>query len=85
MYIGSSIFLIALGAILAFALTPGLIPFLDQQMAGYILMAVGIIGLIASLIWGAPWSRHRTSESRQTVDPGTGESVTRRETRENGI
>ncbi|MGW9412693.1 DUF6458 family protein [Arthrobacter cupressi] len=85
MYIGSSIFLIALGAILAFALTPGLIPFLDQQMTGYILMAVGVIGLIASLVWAAPRRRYRSTESRQTVDPGTGEAVTRRETRDTGV
>ncbi len=85
MYIGSSIFLIALGAILAFALTPGLVPFLDQQMTGYILMAVGVIGLIASLIWAAPRRRYRSSESRQTVDPETGEAVTHRETRDTGL
>ena len=47
MRIGSSIFLIALGAILAWAITPGLIPNVDQTMIGYILMAVGVIGLIA--------------------------------------
>ncbi|WP_115787398.1 DUF6458 family protein [Arthrobacter silvisoli] len=85
MYIGSSIFLIALGAILAFALAPGLIPFLDQQMTGYILMVVGVIGLIASLIMAAPRRRLRTTESRQATDPGTGEAVTHRETRDTGL
>ncbi|OFI38101.1 hypothetical protein BIU82_06280 [Arthrobacter sp. SW1] len=85
MYIGTSIFLIAVGAILAFALTPGIIPFLDQQMAGYILIVVGAIGLIASLIWAGPRRRHKTSESHRSVDPDTGEAVTRRETRDTGI
>ena len=36
MRIGSSIFLIALGAILAWAVAPGLIPFVDQVLIGYI-------------------------------------------------
>jgi uncharacterized membrane protein YedE/YeeE len=50
MRIGSSIALIAIGAILAFALAPGLIPFVDQVLIGYILMAVGVLGLIISII-----------------------------------
>ena len=50
MRIGSAIFLIALGAILAWAVTPGLIPNVNQAMIGYILMVVGVIGLIASLV-----------------------------------
>ncbi|MHC6594299.1 DUF6458 family protein [Arthrobacter sp. C152] len=81
MRIGSSIFLIALGAILAWAVAPGLIPFVDQQLVGYILMAVGVIGLIASLILASP-SRRRVSESRSAIDPNTGERITRHETRD---
>ena len=54
MRIGSSIFLIALGAILAWAITPGLIPNVDLTLIGYILMAVGVIGLIASLVIASP-------------------------------
>ncbi|MBX7443939.1 MULTISPECIES: DUF6458 family protein [unclassified Arthrobacter] len=81
MRIGSSIFLIALGAILAWAVAPGLIPFIDQQLVGYILMAVGVIGLIASLILASP-SRRRVSESRSAIDPNTGERITRHETRD---
>lgn len=81
MRIGSSIFLIALGAILAWAVAPGLIPFIDQQLVGYILIAVGVIGLIASLILASP-SRRRVSESRSAIDPNTGERITRHETRD---
>ena len=80
MRIGSSIFLIALGAILAWAVAPGLIPFIDQQLVGYILMAVGVIGLIASLILASP-SRRRVSESRSAIDPNTGERITRHDAR----
>ena len=87
MRIGSSIFLIALGAILAWAITPGLIPNVDQTMIGYILMVVGVIGLIASLVLAAP-GRSRTrrvSETRSVVDPNTGETITRNESRDAGI
>ncbi|MGG5172931.1 DUF6458 family protein [Pseudarthrobacter sp. J1738] len=85
MRIGSSIFLIAVGAILAFALAPGLIPFVDQALVGYILMAVGVLGLIVSLVVASPGRNRRVSESRQLVDPNTGETVTRHESRESGL
>lgn len=85
MRIGSSIFLIALGAILAWAVTPGLIPYVDQQLIGYILMAVGVIGLVASLILASPGRRHRVSETRTVADPETGERITRHDTRDGGL
>ena len=85
MRIGSSIFLIALGAILAWAVAPGLIPFIDQVMIGYILMAVGVIGLIASLILASPARSRRVSDSRSVVDPNTGERITRNESRDAGL
>ncbi|GIU55966.1 hypothetical protein NicSoilC12_17150 [Arthrobacter sp. NicSoilC12] len=87
MRIGSAIFLIAIGAILAWAVAPGLIPNVNQAMIGYILMAVGVIGLIASLVLAGP-GRSRTrrvSESRTVVDPNTGETITRNESRDAGI
>ena len=83
--IGSSIFLIALGAILAWAITPGLIPNVDLTLIGYILMAVGVIGLIASLVIASPGRRGRVSETRSVVDPNTGERITRNESRDNGL
>ncbi|HSN36706.1 MAG TPA: DUF6458 family protein [Arthrobacter sp.] len=87
MRIGSSIFLIALGAILAWAITPGLIPNVDQTMIGYILMAVGVIGLIASLVLASPGRARsrRVSETRSVVDPNTGETITRNESRDAGL
>ena len=85
MRIGSSIFLIALGAILAWAIAPGLIPFVDQVLIGYILMVVGVIGLIVSLVLASPGRRHRVSESRSVVDPNTGERITRNETRDGDL
>lgn len=67
MRIGSSIVLIALGAILAFAIAPGLIPYVNQTIIGYILMVVGGIGLIVSIIMAstarrATVVRHRDAE-----------------------
>jgi hypothetical protein len=60
MRIGGSIALIAIGAILAFALAPNVIPFLDQVLVGYILMVVGVIGLIVSIIMASSARRSHT-------------------------
>ena len=49
MQIGGSLFLLAIGAILAFAVQDA-IAGVDLVMVGYILMAVGALGLIFSLI-----------------------------------
>ena len=48
MTIGTSIFLIALGAILKFAVT-ATVAGVDIQTAGLILMLVGVIGLVIGL------------------------------------
>jgi hypothetical protein len=82
MRIGSAIFLIAIGA---WAITPGLIPNVDQTLIGYILMAVGVIGLIASLVLASPGRSRRISETRSVVDPNTGERITRNESRDGGL
>jgi uncharacterized protein DUF6458 len=58
MYIGTSIFLIAIGAILAFAVTATLAG-VDVHVAGLILMIVGAIGLVVSLFETAVWSDRR--------------------------
>jgi hypothetical protein len=60
MGIGTSLFLIAVGAILKFAIT-GDVSGIDIPTVGLILMVVGIIGLLISLFWLGEWrSRHRT-------------------------
>ena len=74
MYIGTSIFLIALGAILRWAVT-GSISGLDIQTAGLILLIVGVLGLILSLLMMTIWDdrRRRTGgdvvEERRYRDP----------------
>ena len=66
MGIGVSIFLIALGAILAFAVSAE-VAGLDIQTVGWILLAVGLVGLVLSMIfwssWGGPgnWGRRRAT------------------------
>jgi hypothetical protein len=57
-YIGTSIFLIALGAILAFAVT-ATVAGINIHTAGVILMVVGGIGLLVSLLYAAVWSDRR--------------------------
>lgn len=48
MYIGTSIFMIALGAILKFAVTATVAGF-SIQTAGVILIVAGVVGLVVSL------------------------------------
>jgi tetrahydromethanopterin S-methyltransferase subunit E len=49
MRIGSSLFLIAVGAILYFAVTATLVG-IDIQVVGLILMVIGVIGFALSLV-----------------------------------
>jgi len=58
--IGTSLFLIAVGAILKFAVT-GDVSGIEIPTVGVILMVVGVIGLLISLFWLGEWrGRHRT-------------------------
>ena len=50
MGIGSSVFLIAVGAILKFAVTASLAG-VKLEVVGLILMIVGAVGLVMSLFW----------------------------------
>ena len=68
-------FLIALGAILTFAVEAD-IPYISLDLVGYILMAAGVIGLIWALLTS---NRSRTTETRVVNDPATGETVRRSE------
>jgi uncharacterized protein DUF6458 len=55
MTIGTSIVLIAVGAILKYAVTAH-VSGIDLQTVGTILMIVGILGLILSLLYTFAWS-----------------------------
>jgi hypothetical protein len=84
MGIGASIFLLALGAILAFAVNAD-ISGLDIGVIGWILMAAGLVGLVITLwFWN---SRRRTVVTRSTGAPvaGTGYTSEYRETRRDDV
>ncbi len=57
-YAGGSIFLIAIGAILYFAVTLR-VPGVNLPMVGLILMVVGVVGLLLSMISTATTHRRR--------------------------
>lgn len=77
MGIGASIFLIAIGAILSFALTRNFIPFVDQTVVGYILIGAGVLGLIVSLIFMSSVGRRRAAHTVVEHEPA--EPVVRRD------
>ena len=58
MGIGTSIFLIAVGAILKYAVTAD-VSGVELDTVGVILMVVGVIGLLLSLLWMTIWADRR--------------------------
>lgn len=67
MAIGSGIFLIALGAVLAFALNES-VDAIDLVLVGWILMGAGVLAIIISLIVSAQ-SRKRTTVTESHASP----------------
>lgn len=61
MYVGGSLALIAIGAILRYAVAD-IWAEVDLPMIGLILMVVGAIGLVVSLFQTLIWNRRRTVE-----------------------
>lgn len=57
MGIGASIFLLAIGAILAFAVRVQDVAGIDLNIIGFILMACGLLGLILTLVIWSPRNR----------------------------
>jgi uncharacterized protein DUF6458 len=53
--IGTSIFLIALGAVLKYAVTAS-VEGIDVNVVGVILMVAGVVGLVISLLWMTIWA-----------------------------
>lgn len=58
MTLGTSLFLIAVGAVLRFAVNVSTTGF-NLHTVGVILMVVGIVGFILSLFWMTLWSDRR--------------------------
>jgi hypothetical protein len=56
--IGTSIFLIAVGGFLKYAVTAN-VSGIELDVVGVILMVVGIVGLLLSLLWMTIWADRR--------------------------
>ena len=81
MRLGTAIVLIALGAILTFALNVS-VSGVNLDVVGWILMAAGALGIVLELaIWG-PRSRRRVTHSEGYGDPAVGAPVRRSTTEE---
>jgi hypothetical protein len=75
MSLGAGIFLLAVGAILSFAIDVD-VPGIDLTVVGYILMAAGLIGIILGIALIAR-KRQSVSTTNTSVDPATGSRVQR--------
>lgn len=77
MSIGAGIFLLVVGAILAFAVQDP-VEGVDLALIGYIMMGAGVLGIGLGL---ALMNRKKTATSttRSAVDPTTGEGVSQTE------
>jgi len=82
MSIGAGIFLLVVGAILAFAVDVQ-VAGVDLKLVGYILMAAGAVGLVLGLVLMTR-RRQAVSTTRSAVDPASGEQVTRRTSESDG-
>jgi hypothetical protein len=81
MGIGGSIFLLALGAILAFAINAH-ISGIDINIVGWVLMAAGLVGLIITIWYWSSRRRTMVSSTQRPVMRGDGTYVNEyRETR----
>jgi Domain of unknown function (DUF6458) len=67
MPLGTSIFLIALGAILRYAVTASTSG-ISLPTVGLILMIVGIVGIVLSLFWMLSWSPRRGAARERVVE-----------------
>ncbi len=68
MTIGTSLLLIAVGAILKYAVTAD-VSGIDLQTVGVILMLIGILGLILSLLYTFVWSEGARRRRAVAADP----------------
>jgi hypothetical protein len=58
MTFGSSLLLIAAGAILRYAVT-ATVSGIDLQVVGLVLMVVGVVGFVLSFLWLGVWADRR--------------------------
>jgi hypothetical protein len=67
MGLGAGIFLIAIGAILAFAVNVNTGGAIDVHTIGLILLVVGVLGTILSMIFWSSWGGPSSFTSRRRV------------------
>jgi hypothetical protein len=67
MALGTALFLIAVGAILRYAVSDSL-EGIDLPTIGLILMIVGVVGMVISFFMMTMWNRDRDVVERRTVD-----------------
>jgi hypothetical protein len=72
MGLGVGIFLLAIGAVLAFAIHVNSNGAVDINTVGYILMAAGGLGILLSLIFWSSWAGPGYFSRRQTTVDGPG-------------
>lgn len=68
MKIGAALVLLAVGAILRFAITTTSTHGINVRTIGDILMIVGVLGLVLSVLVWAPWSRRASYPPRAPLD-----------------
>jgi hypothetical protein len=68
MGLGAGIFLLAVGAVFAFAIHVSTNGALNLQVIGYILMGAGALGIVLSMVFWSSWGGF---SRRQVVDSGT--------------
>ena len=66
MGIGAGLFLIALGAIFAFAVTVDL-QGIDLNAVGWILMFIGVVGILISVFYWGPRKRATSQSTRERI------------------
>jgi hypothetical protein len=74
MGLGVGIFLLAVGAVLAFAIHVTTNGAINVQVVGYILMAAGALGIVLSMVFWSSWGGF--SRRQQVVDPVGGTRTT---------
>jgi Domain of unknown function (DUF6458) len=73
MGLGAGIFLLAVGAVFAFAIHVSTNGALNLQVIGYILMGAGALGIVLSMVFWSSWGGF---SRRQVVDSGSGTRTT---------
>jgi hypothetical protein len=74
MGIGTSIFLIAVGAILRYAVTEE-VSGIELDVVGLILMIAGVVGLVLTLFWMTVWADRRRGRVREREVVGRRDDV----------